>query len=728
MKDFEREEANIAELEQIGEFASFPAEEFSSNELFLNKNEEYKVKEIQPQSFVDNEEITKKTNKNNNAIRDKLNKHLYSSSGATASSVSVATVTVTAAIATGIVVTPLFANYGNLTFNNYQVEVYKSSENETDLLKGVYLYFDEELEEGFNAQIINKQTSEVKELDKSLDYVYFESLTLDIYKFEVQILDKNNKIENSYYIKVETKCEIDYNSFSDFEHLITYNLDNTTNLYYYPLLKYSDEYNIKNKLEIFDNEGNTLEYNIQTKDDLLYIENIKEKDYSILFSSYLLKNGNSYLINNNVISGISPYTINWTASIDKDELQIEFIDEPIEDIKIKVEYLDLDLFEEFTLTQSFNILQLSQISESLKLTITGEFNKNNESKYIEYYQGDLFLFASVEEEIYQEIRSEVQLLRLEHLNYTYSPDYSSTPTNIYFEGYLKDGDYLNVYVYDNNQSLIESKENINDLNQLIQFLDLDSTQELTLEYKIFDSQGSEISTNNYQFTTALPEKYQDVTHPYSYSNPSDIYLTYNDDSFNAYINMNPSSSEKEYDVYYKINIKDGSVIEHSVLSNEDISVIEDIKYGYYGLAYAYFVKDGLNYYAIANEIVPSGTVGLERNEEGYFEEGYLTYSSTDNLDVYEMMTTAAIHSDLEVNVLLDNNQEIKLTIPLDDITANGIDSIFYLDLSSYEYSEAYVEIVGLLNCYDDSQEEITSKIETKGNQGCQTILNTTIYK
>ena len=52
MKDFEREELNTAELEQIGEFASFPAEEFKSEELYLNNKEEFKVKEIQPQSFL----------------------------------------------------------------------------------------------------------------------------------------------------------------------------------------------------------------------------------------------------------------------------------------------------------------------------------------------------------------------------------------------------------------------------------------------------------------------------------------------------------------------------------------------------------------------------------------------------------------------------------------------------------------------------------------------------
>ena len=35
MKDFEREEANINELEQIGEFVNFDAEDFKSKEEYL---------------------------------------------------------------------------------------------------------------------------------------------------------------------------------------------------------------------------------------------------------------------------------------------------------------------------------------------------------------------------------------------------------------------------------------------------------------------------------------------------------------------------------------------------------------------------------------------------------------------------------------------------------------------------------------------------------------------
>ena len=729
MKDFEREEANIAELEQIGEFASFPMEEFSYNELFISKNEEFKVKEIQPQSFVENEEFTKKNIKNQDTLRKKLSKNLNVSSGASASSVSVATVTVTAAIATGIVVTPLFADYGSLKFNNYIVEVYKSPDNEESFLKGVYIYFDEELENGYNAQVINKQTNEKKELDVNKDYVYFDNLVLDNYNFEVQIIDDNKKVETSFYVDVNTNSEIVYTPSSKSEYLITYNDDNTTNLYYYPLLDYDENYNLNNKLVLKDSQGNILDYSYQSKDNLLYIENIKEDNYSVLFSSYLIQNGNSYLVNNNTLEGLSPYLVNWTALVEMNELTLE-IDGLIQDeVKLKVEYLDLNLYEEFIINENNLILELSQISEDIKLTLEGEFITNKEFEYIDYYQGQLTLTTSFVKEIQQVVTSNISISRFEYLNNTYSSDYSSTPTKVYFEGYLKEDNYLNVYVYDSTQTLIASQEDIKDLNQPIEFLDLDSTQQLTLEYKLFDLDGNELNSNNYQFSTAIPEEYQNVSHSFNYLNPGSVYLSYNDDeTFNAYFHLNPFSNENEYDVYYKIDVLLDDNIAYTVLSSDDVGIIENINYNFYAINYGYFVRDGLNYYVIDDKIYPSGTLGIMKDEEGYFNEGYLEFNNSDTPDIYELTSNVHFYSDLEVVVILDNSEEIKLTIALNDIIFDGSDSLFYLDLSGYEYSEAYIEVIGLMNSWNIGREEIENKVEIKGNKGCLNRLTTTIYK
>ena len=106
MKDFEREEANIDELEQIGEFINFKEEDYRCNEFINNKFEEFKVKEIQPQSFVENEIKNNKKEKNKNAdeLRKKLNNQFKASINANATTLTV--VTVTAAVSVGIVSFP----------------------------------------------------------------------------------------------------------------------------------------------------------------------------------------------------------------------------------------------------------------------------------------------------------------------------------------------------------------------------------------------------------------------------------------------------------------------------------------------------------------------------------------------------------------------------------------------------------------------------------------------
>ena len=123
MKDFEREEANIDELEQIGEFQNFKEEDYQCNEIINDGLEEFKVKEIQPQSFVENENVTiKKEKKDNDKLRKKINNQLKTSINTSATTTSAVTVvTITVAVSTGIVTSP-FDNYGKLDFNNYRVD------------------------------------------------------------------------------------------------------------------------------------------------------------------------------------------------------------------------------------------------------------------------------------------------------------------------------------------------------------------------------------------------------------------------------------------------------------------------------------------------------------------------------------------------------------------------------------------------------------------------------
>ena len=76
MKDFEREEANIDELEQIGEFINFKEEDYRCNELINNEFEEFinTIKERSKKDFnvkvtKDDNILTLSTCANNNKYR-----------------------------------------------------------------------------------------------------------------------------------------------------------------------------------------------------------------------------------------------------------------------------------------------------------------------------------------------------------------------------------------------------------------------------------------------------------------------------------------------------------------------------------------------------------------------------------------------------------------------------------------------------------------------------------
>lgn len=742
MKNFEREEFNADELEQISEFVPFHAEEYKCKEEYLNKNEEYKVKEIQSQSFIKNQENNDNKNINNskNEYRKKISKHLNSSINsnlATSSSCSIAaTFTITIAVVIGIVNTSLVDKYGygKLNFNNYKIEIYQKYNSEfesEELTKGVYLYFEEKMEKDYIAQVINLQTSQVLPIDLDRDYVYFDDLVLDQYKFEVQILNKQKEVENSYYIKVDTTCDIEFTMESSFDFLFTYNEDGTINLYYYSLFYENITTNIKteNELKLTDINGNDIDYTYKEENGVLIIENIFEEHFNIVFSSYYIENNNYYLINRNIIYELEPYALNWYANLDFDQLTLNIFDEPMDDINVIVEYLDLSLTEEFVISKDNyknylqQILTLSQISEKINVIIEGNFIKSQESEYINNYKGELIVEISDSLLINQVVTSEIELERIEVLNSSYDSGYSS-PTKLYFDGYIKNGDYFNVEIYDSTNLLIESFQNLNNINEIITINDLDTNQELILKYELFESNGNKLTTDTYYFFATIPNEYQNLNYSSNSLNPGDVYVTYNDDnSFNAYFYIN-FNNETEYDLYCKIDLIKDNVPYYTLISNQIIGEIKNIDLDYYGINYSFLLKDGLTYYAINDLVYPSGTIGYQI-EDGYSIEGYLSYNFTENEKIYELYTNSLITSDLAVKIILDGIYDFSLVVPLTEIIYDS-SSTFLLDLSNYEYKEAFIEITGIMNNYANGKEEIEEIYDVAGNAGILTKLSITI--
>ena len=736
MKDFEREELNTAELEQIGEFAAFPAEEFKSKELYLNNKEEFKVKEIQPQSFVKMDEKTLKKENNNNKhdkFRQKLHNNLNSSlSGATsgASVSSIAAVTVTAALATGIVVSPLFskAEYGVLDFINYKIEVVKSlnENNEIELTKGVYLYFNKELNDDCIAVVQNNQTQESILLEDN--YIYFDNLSHSDYEFEVQIYE-NDECIDSFLIPVKTYCKYEYIDNLSYEYLLTYNEDNTTNIYYLPTSEIYNEKEFVNSLALYDENDVLLNYDSVNNENILAIENISEDNYNIEYKSYYVEDGNYYLVSRNKIENIKTKEIAFESNLEFNELTVKINDQVLTDMKIIVEYLDKEGSEEFIisreswLTSPSQVVKLSKVSENIRVSIEGEVSKTFDNGVISNYKGSLGSSLKSMRELDQLITSSVKLARIEVLNESFDINYASKPTNIYYEGYIKDSDYLNVNVYDSTNNLIAHQEKITSTNDVITFLDLDTTQELTLEYILYNQEGTKISEEQYQFMAALPSQYENIGYSAVSVNPGDAYLTYNDDlTFNAYFYTN-FSHDTEFELYYKLVLENEGVKTYSLISDEEIAIFENLdSTNHYAVYYTDMVKHDLVYYALKDKVVPSGTVGFDI-EEGYGISGYIAAYESDTVQIYDVYLGPKVYSDLEVTIILDETQEIKLTIPLSDI----IDSSFILDLSSYTYETFAIEVIGMMNPFASFSDLIEStNVEIKGNKAIMCRLRTIV--
>ena len=437
MKDFEREEANINELEQIGEFVNFDAEDFKSKEEYLNNNEEYKVKETQPQSFVENEEKTiKRAKDNSESITKKLknlNSNIASSSASsTVSFASVAAVTVTAAVGVGVIDFPLDnqesslissslisssiestsvisssiestsesssenipINYGKFEFINYKVDVHEIEDGQEIVYqKDIYLYFDEELLDGYNVRAIDNSNDQVFEYNFNSNYILLNDISFNTSEIEVQILNSLEDIIDKYIINVQSSGSIEYQSELPMDYIITYNENDTCNLYYYPIIEY-ENYTFSNELRIYDLDNNKLDYTFYNSDGIYYIENINENEFNIQFSTYLIEDNNYYLIANNKLDNIKPYDIDWTASAELNNLEINIYEEIVDKIKVSVQYLSDDVIEEFVIYKNDinnNVVnvELSRIEENINVIIEGEFSKYSETPNIINYKGTL---------------------------------------------------------------------------------------------------------------------------------------------------------------------------------------------------------------------------------------------------------------------------------------------------------------------------------------------------
>ena len=269
LRRYESEEYNVDETQNIDEIMYFEAEDFKVLELVNETSEEFKVKEIE-ERIIDVSPTIKKSN--DESFTKKISQLKSSINSFSSTAVTTSMVAVTAVIGVGTVLPEIsldslnspISDYGEIEYLNYALDYDENTK--------LTLFFNEELDDGIYCVVINKETNEQYEVLNGS--VTFEDITLDEYTFEINILDSDNYLLSNERINLDLTDNL-YKGFGACDYTITYNDDNTSNLYI--LLKNQDDYN---STELYlTRDDKKLSYEPITNNDLIIFENIVEEDF-----------------------------------------------------------------------------------------------------------------------------------------------------------------------------------------------------------------------------------------------------------------------------------------------------------------------------------------------------------------------------------------------------------------------------------------------------------------
>ena len=731
----EGEEYNISELQHIKEYISFDAEDFKCAELINNKMEELDVSEIKLTSFpVENENINKdnKTSKKNDNLLKRILKST-TTSGSMSTSLGSAGVLMVATVAgAGMVLTPILNNKSVEVLNCY-VE-YQYDENLNENTSDVVITFNEKLQEEFVCEIINENTKEKIVLNPELDYVVFENLELDKYEFKVNLKNAIGEVIDEKNISIDTNLITEYKDDVPFDYLLSYNGNNTSNLYFTPFIDQDilNEYKIETKLFLNNDKYIQAKYTSYQQDNIAVIENIVDENFVFQAKTYIVKDDNYYLLSKypSIYMETNNFSNNSIDIIGK-KLNVTINDEVVSDINLKVVYKDDNSFTSYIIKKD-DIkkevpisLELEKLSENIDVIINCEIINNyyvtNDS--IVNYKGLLSKYINKTLNFKLDSQSQIEIKRVEFLNNTYNYDATDNVNRFYFDGFLLDESYLNMYIYDQDNQLVQTIENITDLSKHIDVLDLDKQKLYTLEYQFFDKTGIS-EKKSYSFDINKPSSMENISVNYAYTNPGDVYLTYNDDkTYNAYFYTNFSVEGDYKNVCYKINltsfIEGESVTFYEVLDDRSACSIENIDSSLeYSLQHYVFAVDGINYYSLSNNVIPSGTIGINCDENGRVMFGNMTIDSIDN-NIYNCSCDGMIYSDLNVEIIYDDLDSENIIIPFENITVTDPQyntCSFTIDLSNKQKTISKIIITGEKEIYNYFTTKIKEVLEVKGNE------------
>lgn len=678
MKIYDNEEYKVKEHQSVDEYLSFKAEEFKVGELIKNNFEEYKVKEIDQPSIEEDKTLTRKKIDDFSGKVERT-KHLLNTGLQTTA--TLATVTV-AAVGVGVVIPNLVntSYYGSVDFVNYVVDINDELEENVNT-KSVKIYFEEDLKDGYYCIVINKETKESKLLENN--FVEFSNLISNRTDFEVVVMDDKKEL-SSFDINVILD-EVEYLGEGQFTYIQSFNEDGTSNLY---MNLEKEDLDLKDVIYLYDNKGNVLDY--QSND--LDIDSVLDivGDISIAKAvSYEVIDGNYYPVYQYHINNFEE--VEFVSEMNGENLNLTFNKPICSDIEVQVKYLDNDEIKDFVvkkdeIVDSAISLPIDRITE-IEVIVNGEFLiYENYQEFVDF-KGKPYNYTSISEVIDVKQFNIIKLDHVEFLNTSYSYD-GTIPTELYFSGTLLEDSYFEVNVYQNDQ-LIDSQSGITSFDNKVVFNDLDTTQNLVFEYILYQN-DIEQSRNTYQ-SVSFNEEYLNADYEFFAINPGDVFITYNDDTYNVYIPVQ-FENNSDYEVVYKVELITEERIAYSYMGKDKVAeILNVLPNRFYSIVYKVFVKEGQNYYSIYNHYAMSGGIEIYQDENGIIYSGVDIIEITNGL--YELSIVSQPYEDINVTAELSNGEIISFTFDKKDYELNTI------DLTGYEFDSVKLTVKAKINSY-----------------------------
>lgn len=610
---------------------------------------------------------------------------------------------------------------GTLDFLNYRVD-YHSNEDSAVVLSDITFYFEGALADGFTCELsdaltgqsvtVSDDTAILKNIEKGE-----REISLTIYDGEEVVKTQTINVEDHYIENLTPNFE--------FAYKVTYNSDNTGNLYAYFTTEYDGEF--VTDIQLYDPSGTAVGgYETVSDGALSGALHIKEDNYNAVFVAYYVKDNNYYSYCSSDKITVDNETFSWQASVYDESLTLTFGDEIVGDIRVQVTHDDLTC-EEFTVPAKELIdrsctLTLNKISHNptVAITVDSVLYNGDPMGRITDFAGEEFRQFSESVNVDAVVSSAISLARCEIFNTSYNSEYGDTihaPVYLYFDGFLNEGDTYSVRVFNSDGGEVTSVTDLTLSDKPVIFSDLSVDTEYTFAFYL-TANGEETQAGEITETLSVLE-FPDLPSLFCLTpNPGDVLVTYNGDgTSDVYLYM--GVQETVYDMYYKVYLDnvDGSV-RFECAGKENVAVFRNIPAGHYAIKVGVLINENGIGYAAYDLQWPSGTVVTGLDESGYYPEscGSAIYdSSTGALTV---SVSGKVVGDLRITLTPDGGEPIGLTVPVGDISTGYESSTYTLDLSAYGLTSFTAVIEGYAVFQYGKGDDIKNEVTVTGDEQC----------